>query len=78
MSEQRLHVPKDLVIPQALKSRLAELEPASKAEGGRTLNAWFALSENRPLPISPAFWIADWECVRKVGKGLIRCDLSAS
>lgn len=53
----------------------AEPDPASKAEGGRTPNAWFALDESRPLAWFAGIWVRDWECVRKVKDGLIRCDL---
>ena len=53
----------------------AEPDPASKLEGGRTPNAWFAMSEDRPLAVFAGLWVADWECVRKVKEGLIRCDL---
>lgn len=53
----------------------AEPDPASKLEGGRTPNAWFALSEARPLAVFAGLWVADWEGVRKVKEGLVRCDL---
>lgn len=53
----------------------AEPDPASKIEGGRTPNAWFAVDESRPLAWFAGIWVRDWECVRKVKDGLIRCDL---
>jgi putative SOS response-associated peptidase YedK len=38
-------------------TQFAEPDPASKIEGGRTSNAWFALSEDKPL-----FWFAGIRC----------------
>ena len=58
-------------------TRFAEPDPASKVEGGRTPNAWFARDESEPLLFFAGLWVRDWECVRKVKDGLIRCDLFA-
>jgi putative SOS response-associated peptidase YedK len=55
----------------------AEPNPAAKVEGGRTPNAWFALGPDRPLAFFAGVWLSDWQCVRKVKEGLIRCDLFA-
>lgn len=48
--------------------------PAAK-EDGRTPNVWFAIGSDRPLAFFAGVWLRDWECVRKVKDGLIRCDL---
>lgn len=48
----------------------AEPDPASKPEGGRTPNAWFALSSDRPLFFFAGIWVPQWESVRKVKDGL--------
>lgn len=55
----------------------AEPDPASKIEGGRTPNAWFARDESEPLMFFAGLWVRDWNCVRKVKEGLITCDLFA-
>lgn len=34
----------------------AEPDPASKVEGGRVPNAWFAGNEHRPLMFFAGFW----------------------
>ncbi|WP_183433276.1 SOS response-associated peptidase family protein [Mesorhizobium sp. RMAD-H1] len=52
----------------------AEPNPAAAA-GGRVPNAWFAISEDRPLAAFAGVWVADWTCVRKVREGQITCDL---
>ena len=56
-------------------TRFAEPDPASKVEGGRTPNAWFAGDESEPLMFFAGLWVRDWECVRKIKEGRITCDL---
>lgn len=56
-------------------TRFAEPDPASKAEGGRTPNAWFAADENQPLLFFAGIWVPQWESVRKVKEGMITTDL---
>jgi putative SOS response-associated peptidase YedK len=46
----------------------AEPDPASKVEGGRVPNAWFAGNEERPLMFFAGFW-TPWKGVRKVRDG---------
>jgi putative SOS response-associated peptidase YedK len=46
----------------------AEPDPASKVEGGRVPNAWFAGNEDRPLMFFAGFW-TPWKGVRKVRDG---------
>lgn len=58
-------------------TRFAEPDPASKVEGGRTPNAWFAGDESEPLLFFAGLWVPQWECVRKVKEGLVTCDLFA-
>ena len=58
-------------------TRFAEPDPASKVEGGRTPNAWFARSEDEPLMFFAGIWTPQWESVRKVKEGLIKTDLYA-
>ena len=53
----------------------AEPDPASKIEGGRTPNAWFARDESRPLMAFAGIWVPQWESVRKVRDGLETLDL---
>lgn len=55
----------------------AEPDPASKVEGGRTPNAWFARDETCPLMFFAGIWVPQWESVRKVREGLTRNDLFA-
>jgi putative SOS response-associated peptidase YedK len=55
----------------------AEPDPASKVEGGRTPNAWFALSEARPLMFLAGCWVPQWTSVRKVKTGVETIDLFA-
>lgn len=55
----------------------AEPDPASKIEGGRTPNAWFARDESRPLMFFAGIWVPQWESVRKIKEGLTRNDLYA-
>ena len=58
-------------------TRFAEPDPASKIEGGRTPNAWFAKDESEPLIFFAGIWVPQWESVRKIKEGLIRADLYA-
>jgi putative SOS response-associated peptidase YedK len=53
----------------------AEPDPASKPEGGRTPNAWFALSADRPLAFFAGIWVPRWTSVRKVRTGIETLDL---
>ena len=46
----------------------AEPDPASKTEGGRTTNAWFARDESRPLMAFAGIW-TPWKGVKKVRDG---------
>ncbi|WP_378947789.1 SOS response-associated peptidase [Mesorhizobium sp. ANAO-SY3R2] len=46
----------------------AEPDPARKAEGGRTPNAWFATSADRPLAFFAGIW-TPWRGVKKVRDG---------
>lgn len=46
----------------------AEPDPASKVEGGRTPNAWFARDESRPLMAFAGIW-TPWRGVKKVRDG---------
>ena len=55
-------------------TRFAEPDPASKLEGGRTPNAWFAIDEKQPLAFFAGIWVPKWESVRKVKEGLITAD----
>lgn len=56
-------------------TRFAEPDPASKPEGGRTPNAWFAIDESEPLAWFAGIWVPNWTSVRKVKEGLITADL---
>lgn len=58
-------------------TRFAEPDPASKVEGGRTPNAWFARDESEPLMFFAGLWVRDWQCVRKIKEGPVTCDLFA-
>jgi len=58
-------------------TRFAEPDPASKTEGGRTPNAWFAIDESQPLAYFAGVWVAAWPSVRKVREGLTTNDLFA-
>ncbi len=55
----------------------AEPDPASKPEGGRTPNAWFAHDETRPVMFFAGIWVPQWESVRKVREGQTVNDLFA-
>lgn len=56
-------------------TRFAEPDPASKIEGGRTPNAWFAGSADEPLMFFAGLWVPQWRSVRKVKEGEITVDL---
>ncbi|RKD61574.1 SOS response-associated peptidase [Rhizobium sp. WW_1] len=56
-------------------TRFAEPDPASKVEGGRTPNAWFAGSIDEPLMCFAGLWVPQWRSVRKVKEGEITVDL---
>ncbi|MDF1631532.1 SOS response-associated peptidase [Mycoplana sp. MJR14] len=56
-------------------TRFAEPDPASRAEGGRTPNAWFAANDDQPLLFFAGIWVPQWESVRKVKEGLVTTDL---
>ena len=58
-------------------TRFAEPDPASKVEGGRTPNAWFARDESEPLMFFAGLWVPNWQSVRKIKEGMITCDLFA-
>lgn len=53
----------------------AEPDPASRPEGGRTPNAWFAVDESRPLAFFAGLWVPQWTSVRKVRTGPETIDL---
>jgi len=50
-------------------------EPERTPEG-KAGNAWFALSEERPLAFFAGVW-TPWTCVRKLAEGEVTCDLFA-
>ena len=56
-------------------TRFAEPDPASKVEGGRTPNAWFAGSADEPLMFFAGLWVPQWRSVRKIKEGEITVDL---
>lgn len=56
-------------------TRFAEPDPASKAEGGRTPNAWFSGDDAHPLMFFAGIWVPQWESVRKVKDGIVTADL---
>ncbi|NTG98907.1 SOS response-associated peptidase [Agrobacterium rhizogenes] len=56
-------------------TRFAEPDPASKVEGGRTPNAWFAGSADEPLLFFAGIWVPQWKSVRKIKEGEITIDL---
>ncbi|WEX10258.1 SOS response-associated peptidase [Chelativorans sp. AA-79] len=66
-----LGVPNRCVVPF---TSFAEPDPA-RANGGPIPNAWFALSDERPLAFFAGIWVPDWESVRKVKEGRICIDL---
>ncbi len=57
-------------------TEFAEPDPASKREGERTPNAWFAVNEDRPLFFFAGIWTR-WKSVRKLKEGEIDADLYA-
>ncbi|WP_422369866.1 SOS response-associated peptidase [Hoeflea sp.] len=57
-------------------NEFAEPDPAIKKDGERTPNAWFALSEERPLFFFAGIWTR-WTSVRKLKEGEIETDLFA-
>lgn len=56
-------------------TEFAEPDPASKPEGARTPNAWFALNEDKPLFWFAGIWVPQWTSVRKIKTGLETIDL---
>jgi putative SOS response-associated peptidase YedK len=58
-------------------TRFAEPDPASKVDGVRTPNAWFASTGDDPLMFFAGLWVKDWTSVRKVKDGLVTIDLFA-
>lgn len=56
-------------------TEFAEPDPASKVEGGRVPNAWFAMGEDKPLFWFAGIWVPQWTSVRKVKTGLETIDL---
>ncbi|KQY73152.1 MULTISPECIES: SOS response-associated peptidase [unclassified Ensifer] len=58
-------------------TRFAEPDPASKVEGGRIPNAWFASTADDPLMFFAGIWVKDWTSVRKIKEGLVTLDLYA-
>lgn len=57
-------------------TEFAEPDPASKLEGQRTPDAWFAVNEDRPLFFFAGIWTR-WTSVRKLKEGEIEADLYA-
>jgi putative SOS response-associated peptidase YedK len=57
-------------------TEFAEPDPASKREGERTPNAWFAVNDDRPLFCFAGIWTR-WTSVRKLKEGEIETDLYA-
>lgn len=55
----------------------AEPDPASKVEGERTPDAWFALDDSRPLAFFAGAWVPNWSGVRKIKEGPVTLDLYA-
>lgn len=58
-------------------TRFAEPDPASKVEGGRTPNAWFASTNGAPLMMFAGIWLPRWTGVRKIREGVVTTDLFA-
>lgn len=58
-------------------TRFAEPDPASKPEGGRTPDAWFASTGDDHLMFVAGLWVRDWTSVCKVKDGLVTIDLFA-
>jgi len=57
-------------------TEFAEPDPASKKEGERTPDGWFAINEDRPLFFFAGIWTR-WTSVRKLKEGEIETDLYA-
>lgn len=57
-------------------TEFAEPDPASKKDGERTPNAWFAVGDDRPLFFFAGIWTR-WTSVRKLKEGEIETDLFA-
>lgn len=57
-------------------TEFAEPDPASKQEGQRTPDAWFAINDNRPLFFFAGIWTR-WTSVRKLKEDEIEADLYA-
>ena len=57
-------------------TEFAEPDPASKQEGQRTPDAWFAINADRPLFFFAGIWTR-WTSVRKLKEGEIETDLYA-
>lgn len=55
----------------------AEPDPASKEDGGKTPNAWFSATPDKPLMFFAGVWVPQWKSVRKVKDGLTTDDLYA-
>jgi putative SOS response-associated peptidase YedK len=53
----------------------AEPDPVNKPEGGRTPNAWFALTSESPLAFFAGIWVQQWSSVRKIKEGQVTTDL---
>ena len=58
-------------------TRFAEPDPASKIEGGRTPNAWFASATGAPLMMFAGIWLPRWTGVRKIKEGIVTTELFA-
>ena len=57
-------------------TEFAEPDPASKKDGERTPNTWFAVGDDRPLFFFAGIWTR-WTSVRKLKEGEIEADLFA-
>lgn len=66
-----LDVPNRCLVPF---TSFAEPDPAN-ANGGRIPNAWFALSEDRPLACFAGIWVHNWTSVRTIKEGMVTTDL---
>lgn len=55
----------------------AEPDPSSKEEGGKTPNAWFSATADKPVMFFAGLWVPQWRSVRKVKDGLTNDDLYA-
>lgn len=52
----------------------AEPDPASKPDGARTPNAWFAIDESEPIAYFAGVWVPQRTSVRKIKEGQITAD----